>query len=68
MSSIYVFFHPISYIKYVEGHCIHVFECVAKNYKEKHGQDVYCFLDKGQLAVCIIMPRIAWKRKQLRQQ
>jgi hypothetical protein len=44
---IYVFFHPIPRIEYVDSHRVHIFECAAKHCKGKHGHDVHCFLDKG---------------------
>ena len=49
VSPIYVFFNCLPRIKYVDSHQVHVLECAASHCKGKHGQDVRCFLDTGNV-------------------
>jgi hypothetical protein len=44
---IYVFFAPKPCIEYVNGHCVHIFQCAALQCKGKHSRDVRWFLDTG---------------------
>ena len=46
-SPIYVFFRTLPHIDYVEGCCIHIFECAAGKCQGKNGRDIRRYLDKG---------------------
>jgi hypothetical protein len=45
MSLIYAFFHATPIVRYIAGHCVHAFQCLAKQCRAKHGREVQHYLD-----------------------